>query len=73
MPYRSSSGCSALVNSTATGMSWPVSAPYRAKVAGWWLRRTPGCSVITSPSSQDIRAISSTMCRRNAVASSALA
>ncbi len=31
------------------------------------LRRTPGCSVITSPSSHDIRAISSSMCRRKAV------
>ena len=52
-------------------MSWPVSGPNAAGVGRWWLRRTPGCSVITSPSSQDIRAISSSMCRRSATASSA--
>ena len=37
--------------------------------AGDGSRRTPGCSVITRPSSHDIRAISSSMCRRNATAS----
>ena len=54
-------------------MSCPVSAPNRAAVGAWWLLTTPGCSVITSPSSHDIRAISSTMCRRKATASAAVA
>ena len=42
-------------------------------VGPWWLRRTPGCSVITRPSSQDIRAISSSMCRRSATQSAGVA
>ena len=61
------------MNSTATGMSAPTSAPNRAWVGAWWLRYTPGCRVITSPSSTDIRAISSRRWRRSAVASSGVA
>ena len=50
-------------------MSHPTSAPNRSWVGVWWLRYTPGCRVITSPSSTDIRAISSRRWRRSAVAS----
>ena len=61
------------MNSIAIGMSHPTSAPNRSSVGVWWLRYTPGCSVITRPSSTDIRAISSSRWRRRAVASSGVA
>ena len=50
----------------------PGVGPERARPsAGGGRGARPGCSVITSPSSHDIRAISSSMCRRNATASAA--
>ena len=69
VPKRSRSGRRARVYSTATGMSWPVSGPNDAKDSEWWLRKTPGCRVMTRPSSQDMRAISKIMWARKAFAS----
>ncbi len=61
VPKRSSSGWSPRVNSTVVGMSCPVSGPKRSRVGVWWLRWTPGCNVMTSPSSVAMRAISTSM------------
>ena len=74
MPNRSSSGAAPRVNSTADRDVVPgVRSRSVSRRRRWWLRCTPGCSVITRPSSTDIRAISTSMWRRSAVASAGVA
>ena len=71
-PNASSTGRRAVVKSTGTGMSKPLSAPKVDATPLWWLRSTPGWICMTRPSSQDIAAIWNSMCAANASASSAV-
>jgi hypothetical protein len=70
VPNAFSIGWRASTVSNAIGMSPPTSAPNFSNVAWWWSRYTAGCSVMTRPSSDAMRAISNMNVRRRAAVAS---